>query len=269
MKMPENKFKRWLKQDNAIIPIGSWLMSASPIIAEAMSCTGLDFIVIDMEHSPLTSMGVTAILQAIAGSPCQSIVRIAWNDMIMVKQALDTGALTLMLPFIQNSDEARKAVSYCKYPPHGRRGVAGVTRASRYVTVANYSTKADEEIAIILQLETPQAIAELEQIAAVPGVDALFIGPGDLSANMGYLGDVANKAVQDVLKDTAYRCKKIGMACGIVGASSDMVKDYIAWGYDYVAIASDLAMLTTRTMQMITNIRGCDVANVKSGVLAY
>src|SRR6478609_1424868 len=152
MDLPANRFKRALRA--AAPPIGTWLMSAAPSTAEALGCAGFDFLVVDTEHTPIDTPQMIDILRAIAGTPAQAIVRPPWNDMVMVKRALDAGAQSLLLPFVQNADEARRAVAYTRYPPDGVRGVAGTHRGSRYGTVANYLKRASEEICVIVQIET-------------------------------------------------------------------------------------------------------------------
>src|SRR5436190_16988218 len=169
MELPVNHFKHAIVAGKT--PVGVWLVSAAPSTAEALGCVGFDFLVVDMEHTPIDTPQMIDILRAIAGTPAQAIVRPPWNDMVMIKRALDAGAQSLLLPFVQNADEARRAVAYTRYPPDGVRGVAGSHRASRYGTVPNYLKNANSEICVIVQIETLAALEQLPQIAAVPGVD--------------------------------------------------------------------------------------------------
>ena len=253
MDLPVNQFKRALASGGT--PIGAWLVSAAPAAAEALGCVGFDFLVVDMEHTPIDLQQLVGILQAIAGTPAQAIVRPPWNDMVMVKRVLDAGAQSLLLPFVQNADEARRAVAYTRYPPAGLRGVAAAHRGSRYGTIPNYVQRAHEEICVIVQIETPTAFAQLEVIAAVPGVDSIFIGPADLSASMGYPGDMGNPAVQDKLRAGAQNCKRLGKPCGIVGANPDMVGKFLEYGFSWVAVGSDLAMLVSRAQEFLGAVR--------------
>ena len=253
MELPVNQFKRALASGGT--PIGAWLVSAAPAAAEALGCVGFDFLVVDMEHTPIDLQQLVGILQAIAGTPAQAIVRPPWNDMVMVKRALDAGAQSLLLPFVQNADEARRAVAYTRYPPAGLRGVAAAHRGSRYGTIPKYVQHAHEEICVIVQIETPTAFAQLEAIAAVPGVDSIFIGPADLSASMGYPGDMGNSAVQDKLRAGAQNCKRLGKPCGIVGANPDMVGKFLEYGFSWVAVGSDLAMLVSRAQEFLGAVR--------------
>src|SRR6266481_9096696 len=150
MDLPLNNFKRAITSGKTLF--GAWLMSAAPSTAEALGCVGFDFLVVDMEHTPIDTPQMIGILQAIAGTPAQAIVRPPWNDMVMVKRAMDAGAQTLLFPFVQNADEAKRAVASTRYPPDGVRGVAGTHRGSRYGTIPNYLKRAHEEICVIVQI---------------------------------------------------------------------------------------------------------------------
>lgn len=238
-------FKSRIKiaQTRAVPLIGSWLMAADPIISELMATSGFEFLVVDMEHSPMDVPDMVGILHALSGTQSTPVVRLPWNDMVLVKRVLDAGAKTIMFPFIQNLQEAQSAVSYTRYPPSGVRGVAAMHRGSQFGTTPNFLTTAEQPLTVILQIETPEALEQLEEIASVDGVDAIFIGPGDLSTTMGYPGQISAKPVQEALKNAAERCKKINMPCGIVGADNQTIKTYQTYGYDFIAIASDLALL--------------------------
>lgn len=252
----ENRFKSWLSHPPASAPLGTWLMSAAPSTAEALGYCGFDFLVLDMEHVPLAIPDAIAILRAVSATPAEPVLRLAWNDPILIKQAMDAGATSLMVPFVQNADEAGKAVSFTRYPPEGIRGVAAMHRASRYGQAPDYLKGANSRAAVIVQLETPAAIARLPEIAAQPGVDALFLGPGDLSASMGHLGDVAHADVERVIADTAKAAKATGKPIGIVGGNPDIIRRYLNYGYSFAAISSDMAMMTSRARDFLSAVRG-------------
>lgn len=258
MDLPLNSFKQALRAGHA--PIGTWLMSAAPAAAEALGCAGLDFLVVDTEHVPLDAAHTVEILRAIAGTPAAAITRVPWNDMVMVKRALDAGAQSIMFPFVQNAREAQCAVSYTRYPPHGVRGVAAMHRASRYATVPDYLRRASDEICVIVQIETPAALDALPQIAAVEGVDSIFVGPGDLSAAMGHLGDIGHADVQAALERAARECRRLGKPCGIVGPNPEMVKRFLAYGYSWVAIGSDMSLMLGRAQEWIAALRNAPPA---------
>jgi 2-keto-3-deoxy-L-rhamnonate aldolase RhmA len=238
-----NAFAQLLKNRQNKMPVGTWLMSASPLVAEAIGTAGFDWAVLDMEHSPLDLMGLVHLLQAVGNTTMQPVVRVPWNDTVTVKRVLDAGASTVLFPFIQNAEEARRAVAATRYPPQGVRGMAGMGRASKFGTTPSYFTSANAGICTLLQLETREAIANLEAIAAVPGVDALFVGPADLSGTMGHVGLLDHPEVHAQMADAARRANALGMPIGSVGGNPDTVATYRAMGYDYLAVASDLGLL--------------------------
>jgi 2-dehydro-3-deoxyglucarate aldolase/4-hydroxy-2-oxoheptanedioate aldolase len=262
MDLPVNQFKRAIRESRTLF--GAWLMSSTPATAEALGCAGFDFLVVDMEHTPLDTPEMIDTLRAIAGTPVPAVVRMPWNDMVMVKRALDGGAQTVMLPFVQDATEAKRAVSYTRYPPEGVRGVAGLHRASRYGTVPNYLQHANSEICVIVQIETLPALERLPEIAAVPGVDSIFIGPSDLSASMGLLGDIGNSAVQEKLKLGARMCRDLSKPCGIIGANPDFVAKFADYGYSWIAIGSDMSFMIGRAQEWLGKARALPAATTKA-----
>jgi len=238
-----NAFRDLLAARAQRTPLGSWIMSASPIVAEAMGRAGFDWCVIDMEHTPLDMMEVIHLLQAVAGTRMVPTVRVPWNDSVTIKRVMDAGATTLLVPFVQDAEQARQAVAATRYPPEGFRGMAGMSRASDFGTRPNYLATANQGVCVIVQLETPAAVAALEDIAAVPGVDAIFLGPGDLSATMGLVGQPAHPDVFALMQAAAQRCKALNLPVGTVGGKPELVQRYREAGFDFVAVASDLALL--------------------------
>ncbi|WP_295381573.1 aldolase/citrate lyase family protein [uncultured Pseudacidovorax sp.] len=249
----DNPFRRRLAQPGA--PLGTWLMSGAASTAEAMGRAGFDWLLVDLEHVPMDEKDTLAVLQAIAGTDACPVARLAANEAVLFKRALDMGAQTVMVPFVDSAEAAARAVSYAKYPPQGVRGFAAVHRASGYGTARDYGQRANDSVFTIIQLETRQAVAALEEIAAVPGVDALFLGPGDLSANMGHIGNIAHPDVQAVIADVARRCRAVGKPCGIVGPTPQMVGSFVQLGYDFVAVASDMGMMMRQATAFIEAIR--------------
>jgi 2-dehydro-3-deoxyglucarate aldolase/4-hydroxy-2-oxoheptanedioate aldolase len=161
---------------------------------------------------------------------------------------------------VQNADEARRAVAYTRYPPEGVRGVAGTHRGSRYGTVANYLKRAGDEICVIVQIETLSALGKLDEIAAVPGIDSIFIGPSDLSASMGHLGDITNPAVQEHLAAAAKACRRAGKPSGIIGPTPEMVARFIDYGYSWVAVGSDMGFMVGRAQEYLSRFRDASSA---------
>jgi len=263
--MPMNAFQTMLAQANGQPPLGTWVMAASPLVAEAVGCAGFDWGVIDMEHTPLDLMDVVHLLQATAGTPMLPVLRVPWNDTVVVKRVLDAGARTLLFPFVQNAAEAQRAVAATRYPPEGVRGMAGMSRGSRFGTTANYFEVANRQIGVIVQLETPAALAQLEAIAAVPGIDAIFLGPADLSGAMGHVGDLTHPEVMDVLQRAVRRCQAVGTPVGIVGGTVELVQQYRAMGFDYVAVGSDLGLLMSAAQAAIAALKGAVAPAASTG----
>ncbi len=228
--------------DDGQVPLGTWIMSASPLVTEATGHAGFDWAVLDMEHTPLDLGSLVSLLQANLGSRMLPIVRVPWNDMVTIKRVLDAGAHTLLVPFIQNATEAAAAVAATRYPPEGVRGMAAMSRASNFGTVPNHFAHANTQESVILQIETPAALANLEAIAAVPGVDALFLGPGDLSGAMGLPGQVGHPDVVAAMQDAARRARAAGVRIGTVMGSVEQVAACRDWGYHFVGLASDLGL---------------------------
>ena len=250
-----NTFRQMLTAAGGQAPLGTWIMSASPIVAEAMGCAGFDWGVIDMEHTPLDMMDVVHLLQAVAGTKMLPVVRVPWNDTVMVKRVLDAGALTVLFPFVQSAEEARRAVAATRYPPEGVRGMADMTRGSRFGTVPNHYKAANKQIGVIVQLETPAAVAQLEAIAAIEGVDGIFLGPADLSGAMGHVGNLTHPEVMDLMCQAAQRCKATGKAVGTVGGTPEVVTQYRAAGFTFLAIASDLGLMMRAAKSAVSALR--------------
>ena len=163
--------------------------------------------------------------------------------MVTIKRVLDAGAQSLLIPYVQNAEEAKQAVAYTRYPPAGVRGVAGTTRATRFGRVKNYAKRAHEEICVLVQLETQTALAEIEKVAAVEGVDGVFIGPADLHASMGYTGETANPAVIPIIEDAMRRIHKAGKAAGYLSPVEADAKRMLTAGALFVAVGADVGLL--------------------------
>ena len=208
-----------------------------------MSDAGFDWVLFDTEHSPNEIPGLLGQLQAAARGTATGIVRPAWNDAVLIKRVLDIGAQSLLVPYVQDAEEARRAVAAVRYPPAGIRGVAAATRASRYGRVTDYLKKAADEICLLVQVETRAALDALETIAGVPGVDGVFIGPSDLSASFGHIGNPQHPEVQAALEQAVKRLDAIGKPAGILTLNEEEARRYITWGYRFVAVGSDVGLL--------------------------
>ncbi|HVZ52376.1 MAG TPA: HpcH/HpaI aldolase/citrate lyase family protein [Pseudolabrys sp.] len=246
--MPEfqiNAFKHAIAAGK--LQIGLWSSLCSNISAEIIGDSGFDWILLDTEHSPNEIPGLVEQLQALQRGTATPIVRPAWNDLVLAKRCLDIGAQTLLFPYVQNAEEAKRAVASTRYPPAGIRGVSVAARASRYGRVPGYLGKANDEICVLVQVETREAMKEIESIANVPGVDGVFIGPSDLAASLGHLGNSAHAEVQEAIHDAVKRLKAVGKPAGILTGNEEEIRRYIEWGYLFVAVGSDIGVLASGT----------------------
>lgn len=250
-----NPFRQLLKRAGNQPPLGTWLLSASPLLAEAAGHAGFDWGVIDMEHGPLDMGDVVHLLQAVAGTRLVPVVRVPWNDTVAIKRVLDAGATTLLVPFVQNADEAAAAVAATRYPPQGVRGMAGMSRAAHFGLKPDYLATANRGMAVIVQIETESALAQLEAIGGTEGVDAVFIGPADLSGSMGIAGQVTHPRVMAAMRDAARRCHAIGKPIGTIGVEPEVVAQYRAAGYDFLAVNSDLGLFVQASVAAMQALR--------------
>lgn len=242
MKNPENRFKIALREERH--QLGIWNTIGGNTVPELLAGCGFDWVLIDSEHSPLEVTDILPALQTIAGYPeVSAIVRPAFNDPVLIKRILDLGAQTLLLPYIQSVEEAEAAVRAVRYPPAGIRGVAGLTRASRYGAVERYTASADAEICLLLQVETAMALDRLEEIASVEGVDGIFIGPADLAASMGHPGEPGHPEVVKAIEGAFARLKKIGKPAGILTLDENFAHRCMELGALFTAVGVDLGVL--------------------------
>ena len=252
MDLPRNNFKHALKAGKA--QIGMWSSLSSHIVAEILAHAGFDWVLLDTEHSPNELPMVQAQLQSMVGGTATPVVRPAWNDMVLVKRFLDIGAQSLLLPYVQTKEEAENAVRYTRYPQQGVRGVAGATRAAGYGRTKDYMKRAHEEICLLLQVETRKAMGNIETIAEVEGVDGIFIGPNDLSADLGYLGNWQHPEVWKVMEDAAKRIRKAGKAPGILVGEADG-KRCLDMGYLFVAVGADIGTLVRGSVALASKFK--------------
>ena len=254
MELQRNAFKHAITAGR--LQIGLWSSLCSNIAAEIVSDSGFDWILLDTEHSPNEIPGLLSQLQALSRGTASPIVRPAWNDAVLIKRVLDIGAQSLLVPYVQNAEEARRAVAAVHYPPAGIRGVTATGRAARYGRVTDYLKKADSEICLLVQVETRTALAELESIAKVEGVDGVFIGPSDLAASFGQIGNPAHPEVQKALEDAVRRLKIIGKPAGILTPNEEEARRYIEWGYIFVAVGADLGLLARGADALAKKFKG-------------
>ena len=253
MNLPPNLFKQALAEGR--LQIGLWCALASNISAEVIGDAGFDWIMLDTEHAPNEVAGLLPQLQAMARSTATPIARPAWNDPVLIKRIMDLGVHTLLIPWVQNADEARRAVAATRYAPDGIRGSAGGVRASRYGRIPGYLSQANAQVCVLVQAETQASLNNLEAIAAVEGVDGVFIGPSDLAASLGHPGNPAHDDVQAAIAGAVRRLKTVGKAAGILAPVEADARRYIDWGFGFVAVGSDLGVLRGGTDALVRTFK--------------
>ncbi|OFI37055.1 2-dehydro-3-deoxyglucarate aldolase [Arthrobacter sp. SW1] len=221
-----------------------WVCSGSPLIAEICAGSGMDWLLIDAEHSPNGLESILAQLQAVHGYPVQAVVRPPFNDTVLLKQYLDLGVQNLLIPMVNSAEEARAAVAAVRYPPHGVRGVgSALARASRWNRIPDYLGRASETISVTVQIESEAAVAAVEQILAVDGVDAVFIGPSDLAASMGLLGEQEHPKVRAAVEHCLAAAQAAGKPAGVNAFNEATARAYLEAGASFVLVGADVAML--------------------------
>jgi 4-hydroxy-2-oxoheptanedioate aldolase len=253
MELPRNAFKHAIVAGRR--QIGFWLSLGSAAVAEVIAGAGYDWVMIDAEHGPNDLSTVIDQLRVLEGGPATPVVRPAWNDPVLIKRLLDAGAPTLLVPFVRNALEAAQAVAATRYPPRGIRGVATSQRASRWGQRTDYVQRYEQELCVIVQLETAASLVALEAIAAVPGVDALFIGPSDLAADMGHLGEPGHPEVQAAIADAVARCQRLRKPVGTFAPATDDARRYLDLGMTFVAVGADAGVLRRGAETLLASFR--------------
>ena len=236
-----NEFRRNLIEKNP--QIGCWCSLVGPISAEILGYAGFDWLLIDGEHTPNDIGTIVSQLMALKDSVSAPVVRPPWAEPIILKRLLDVGCFNFLMPFINNAEEAEAAVAATRYPPDGIRGVALSNRGNMYGFVPNYHAEANENIAVMVQIESREGLENVEAIARVEGVDGLFIGPSDLSTALGRFGDLKHPDVQDAIKKIVDVGKATDTAVGIVSPVEEDARRYLDMGMTFVAVGVDMALL--------------------------
>lgn len=249
MPAPENQFKAALREDR--FQLGFWLALASPYLAEVLSGSGYDWLLIDGEHAPNDIPLLSAQLQAVAGSGSHPMVRLPVGEAWLIKQILDAGAQTLLIPMVESVEQAKALVRAVRYPPHGIRGVgAGLGRASSFSRIGDYLETANDQICLVVQIESRAGLKEIEGIAALDGIDGLFIGPSDLAADMGYLGQPGHPDVTAAIADGFEKIGHAGKARGIMTLDLEQARLYRDMGATFMAIGTDVTLLVSATTKL-------------------
>ncbi len=250
---PRNTFKQALARGER--QVGLWCSLASPVATEVAAGAGFDWIVIDGEHGPNDITTLLPQLQAMSRGTAEPVFRVPWNDFVIIKRALDVGARSLLIPFVQNAEEARRAVAATRYPPLGIRGVARAIRANDYGRIQDYHRNAHLDTCVLVQLETGAALSEIEAVAAVEGVDGIFIGPSDVAASLGHLGDPKAPAVQAAIKDAATRIRAAGKSAGFLTGNADEVEAIFELGFNFTAVGNDVSILAGNLTNLAARFR--------------
>ena len=255
MKTPANPFKQAIASPGA--QIGLWLGLADPYAAELCATAGFDWLLIDGEHGPNDLRSMLGTLQAVAPYPSHPVLRIPQGDTTLIKQVLEIGATTLLVPMVETAAQARALVAATRYPPRGVRGVgSGLARSSRWSDYPRYLHEADDSVCLLVQVETASALAQIDEIAAVDGVDGVFIGPADLSASMGHLGNPGHADVKAAIDAGIARILAAGKAPGILSVDESMARHYIALGARFVAVGVEATMLARATRDLADRFKG-------------
>ncbi|WP_315097694.1 aldolase/citrate lyase family protein [uncultured Cellulomonas sp.] len=224
--------------------VGMWVCTGSPLVAEICAGSGLDWLLVDMEHSPNGLESVLAQLQAVAPYPVTPVVRVPVGDVVMIKQVLDLGAQDLLVPMVSSAEAARAAVEAVRYPPRGRRGVgSALSRSARWNRVEGYLERADEHVSLFVQVETVEAVAAAGEIASVDGVDGVFVGPSDLAASMGLLGQQTHPDVVAAVHRTIDAVRAAGKPVGVNAFDPALARAYVEAGASFVLVGADVTLL--------------------------
>ena len=249
-----NRFKAALGQGRQ--QIGLWCSLASPISTEIVAGSGFDWLLLDMEHSANDLRDIYGQLQAMAEGSASAMVRVPSDEPITIKRILDTGAQSLMIPNIDDADQARRAVAATRYAPRGVRGFSQAPRAARFGRIPDYHARCEAEIFVAVQIESRRALDNLEEIGGVEGVDGVFIGPGDLSTSLGFLGQQNHPEVVGVIEQAVRRIRKAGKHAGILTANEELAQRYIAAGTTFTAVGSDMGLLARSSEALAARFRG-------------
>ena len=264
MNTPVNGFKQSLAARR--VQIGLWLGLADPYCAEICAGAGFDWLALDAEHGPNTVRTLLAQLQAVAAYPVHTMVRAASGDPAHLKQLLDIGAETLVVPLVESADQARAVVRATRYPPEGIRGVGtALARASRWNRHVDYLNRADAEVCLIVQVESSAALANLEAIARVDGVDGVLLGPADLAASLGHRGESGHPVIRDTLERAIEGIGAAGKPAGILTGDETLARGYIAAGCSFIAVGVDTTVLARATSELAARFKGAAAGSSPCG----
>ncbi|MTH36523.1 4-hydroxy-2-oxoheptanedioate aldolase [Paracoccus limosus] len=253
MELSVNRFKQAITAGHS--QIGLWCSLPGSYVAECVAGSGYDWLLFDTEHSPGDPLTVLAQLQAVAPYPVSAVVRPAANDPVLIKRFLDLGAQSLLIPMVNTAEEARAAVAATRYPPGGIRGVSGLTRATGFGRIAGYAEHAEAQLCLLVQIETREALDRIEEIAAVEGVDGIFVGPADLAASLGHVGKPGHPEVVAEVEDAITRIIAAGKPAGILTPDTAFAARCVELGTTFTAVGIDAGILARQSEALLQRFR--------------
>lgn len=264
MRTPENGFKRKLTEGET--QLGMWLALADPYAAEVCANCGFDWLLIDGEHAPFDQRCILATLQAMAAYAVEPVLRVPSHDPVYLKQVLEMGVRTVLVPMVETAEQARSLVAAVRYPPVGKRGVgSGLGRASRWNSYEDYLAVADQGICLVAQVESREATTHIAEIAAVDGLDGIFLGPADLAASMGYLGQPSHPDVTKVVAEAIASIRALGKAAGVLCTDESLARHYMSQGATLVAVGVDTSLLSHAAKALVRRYRMLELNASNSG----
>jgi 4-hydroxy-2-oxoheptanedioate aldolase len=249
-----NRLKQAFQEKRTTIDL--WQALATPYTAEICAGAGYDWLMFDAEHSPNTLQTLLGQLQAVAAYPLEPVVRPPVGDPVIIKQYLDIGVRTLLVPMVDSAEQATRIVAATRFPPVGSRGVASATsRAAGFGTNAKYLAEAHHDLCVLVQIESREALDQIETIAAVAGVDGMFIGPGDLAGSLGHLGNPGHADVRAAIENAISRIRAAGKPVGIFARDADQARGYMAAGVSFVSVGTDVGLLAAGARDLAARCR--------------
>lgn len=264
MQMPLNTFKRALLAQQQ--QYGLWVGLVDPVCAEIAASSGFDWILIDGEHAPNDVRTTLSQLQATAEHPTHAVVRPVEGTKGVIKQLLDIGAQSLLIPMVESAEQAQMLVEACHYPPQGNRGVGtALARAANWGRIPDYLEKADQEVCLLVQVETREGLDNLDEILAVAGVDGIFVGPADLAGALGHLGNPAHPDVVSAIEDALQRIRQAGKAAGILASDPQLARHYQQHGAQFIAVGVDTVLLAKAATDLAATFKPDQVSRSNNG----
>lgn len=264
MNTPHNPFKAALKEGK--LQLGFWLGLCNPLSAELLGHTGYDWLLVDGEHAPNTMPSILAQLQAIGNTQSHAVVRLVDDNPSSIKQVLDIGAQSLLIPMVETAEQAQALVSAVRYPPNGTRGVGtALARAASWGMRSDYFEAVDREFCLLIQIETAKGVKNLDAILAVEGIDGVFIGPADLAASLGHLDDPGHPEVREVIAQSIDKINASGCAAGTLATTQSVARERAQQGVQFIAIGVDTLAMASAAKGILKGFHGQESSSEGNG----